>query len=254
MTGKDEENKLWVRRFNPRDDSGLRLVCLPHAGGSASFYLPVAHAAPGPVDVLAIQYPGRQDRRKEPSVPTIAELADEVTRVLEPWLDQPLALFGHSMGATLAFEVARRLEDRHGVVLAALFASGRRAPSRHRDENVHRQGDDGVIAELKRLSGTDSQVLGDEDLLRMVLPAIRADYRAVETYVYEPGGKLRCPVIGLVGDDDPKVTVDEARSWSDHTEGTFDLHVFTGGHFYLTDHQDEIMKVISDILLPARTG
>ncbi|MBO0656333.1 thioesterase [Streptomyces triculaminicus] len=249
MTGKNEENELWIRRFNPRDDSKLRLVCLPHAGGSASFYYPMASAVPHPVDVLAVQYPGRQDRRREPGITSIQALADEVTKALEPWTDQPLALFGHSMGATLAFEVARRLESRHGVVPAALFASGRRAPSRPRNEAVHRLGDDGLIAEIKALSGTDSHVLGDEELLRMVLPAIRADYRAAETYVYEPGEKLRCPVIGLVGDNDPKVTVDEARSWGDHTEGPFDFHIFDGGHFYLLHHRAAIIKMISDHLL-----
>ncbi|WP_129293079.1 thioesterase II family protein [Streptomyces lydicus] len=251
MTDKNEDNELWIRRFNPRDESKLRLVCLPHAGGSASFYHPMASAVPLPVDVLAVQYPGRQDRRTEPGITSIQALADEVTEALEPWTDQPLALFGHSMGATLAFEVARRLESRHGVVPAALFASGRRAPSRPRNESVHRLGDDGLIAELKALSGTDSQVLGDEEVLRMVLPAIRTDYRAAETYVYEPGEKLHCPVIGLVGDGDPKVTVGEARSWGDHTEGPFNFHTFGGGHFYLLNHRTEIIKIISDHLLGA---
>ncbi|CAL9649390.1 thioesterase [Streptomyces sp. DH-12] len=252
MTGKNEDNGLWIRRFQPRDDAAVRLVCLPHAGGSASFYFPMAKAVPAPVDVLGVQYPGRQDRRTEPAVTDLHDLADQVTAALLPWTDRPLALFGHSMGATLGYEVARRLEEHHDVVLTQLFASGRRAPSRYVHETVHLRDDDGLITELKRLSGTDSQVLGDEELLRMVLPAIRADYRAAETYTYRPSAPLRSPVTVLTGDADPKVTVEQARAWAEHTEGPFDFHVFPGGHFYLANHQPQIVRIVTDRLLTAR--
>ncbi|MFE7192682.1 thioesterase II family protein [Kitasatospora sp. NPDC057541] len=238
----------WIRRFDPRPDAEVRLVCLPHAGGSASFFLPVARAMPQSVDVLCVQYPGRQDRRTEPLLDTVPELADRIAAALLPWIDRPLAFFGHSLGATLAFEVARRLERDKGLVAAALFASGRRAPSTHRTETVHLRDDDGLIADMRGLSGTDARLLGDEEILRMILPATRADYRAAETYVYEPGEALRCPLVALVGDDDPKVTVDEAAAWADHTEDRFDLRVFPGGHFYLADHQAAVIKVMTDRL------
>ncbi|MFB8408822.1 thioesterase II family protein [Streptomyces albidoflavus] len=252
MTGKNEDNGLWIRRFQPRDDAAVRLVCLPHAGGSASFYFPMAKAVPAGIDVLAVQYPGRQDRRSEPGVTDLHTLADQVTEALLPWTDRPLALFGHSMGSSLGYEVARRLEERHNVVPAHLFASGRRAPSRYVHETVHQRDDDGLIAELKRLSGTDSQVLGDEELLRMVLPAIRADYEAAETYRERPSAPLRSPVTVLTGDTDPKVTLDQARAWAGHTEGSFGCHVFPGGHFYLANHQPQIVRIIADQLLGAR--
>ncbi|EST36340.1 thioesterase II family protein [Streptomyces roseochromogenus] len=245
MTTLAEHDRLWIRRYHPRPDAAARLVCLPHAGGSATFYHPVSASLPASVDVLAVQYPGRQDRRNEPCADSIQELADHVTSVLLPWTDRPLLFFGHSMGATLGFEVARRLERDHGVVLHALFASARRAPSCPRDESVHLRDDDGLIAEMRNLSGTDSAILDDEELIRMALPAIRADYRAAETYRYEPGPNLRCPIVGLVGDDDPKVTVDEARAWSRHTDASFDLHVFQGGHFYLTSHQREVLDLLA---------
>ncbi|WP_369394279.1 thioesterase II family protein [Streptomyces sp. CG1] len=245
MTTLAEHDRLWIRRYHPRPDAAARLVCLPHAGGSATFYHPVSAGLPASVDVLAVQYPGRQDRRNEPCADSIQELADHVTSVLLPWTDLPLLFFGHSMGATLGFEVARRLERDHGVVLHALFASARRAPSCPRDESVHLRDDDGLVAEMRKLSGTDSAILDDEELIRMALPAIRADYRAAETYAYEPGPNLRCPIVGLVGDDDPKVTVDEARAWSRHTDASFDFHVFQGGHFYLTSHQREVLDLLA---------
>ncbi|MBY8841327.1 thioesterase II family protein [Streptomyces sp. SP2-10] len=244
MTTLAQHDRLWIRRYEPRPDAAVRLVCLPHAGGSASFYRPVSVTMPESVDVLAVQYPGRQDRRDEPCATSIAELADHVTSVLLPWTDRPLLLFGHSMGATLGFEVARRLERDHDVVLRALFASARRAPSCPRQENVHLRDDDGLVEEMRRLSGTDSAILDDDELIRMALPAIRADYRAAETYVYEPGPNLTCPVFALVGDDDPKVTVDEARAWSRHTDAASECHVFEGGHFYLTSHQVKVRELL----------
>ncbi|MBZ4322831.1 thioesterase II family protein [Streptomyces huiliensis] len=248
VPGLTDDNALWIRRFKPRPDAGVRLVCLPHAGGSASFYHPMAMAMPDVADVLCVQYPGRQDRRNEPLIDSIPELADRVFSVLLPWADRPLAFFGHSMGASLAFEVARRFEREKGIVATALFASARRAPSVHREESVHLRDDDGIIAETRRLSGTDAQVLEDDELVRMILPALRADYRAAETYRYEPGPPLRCPVVALAGDADPKVTVDEAAAWAGHTTSSFDLRVFTGGHFYLTHHQDAVLREVADRL------
>ncbi|MFF8729226.1 thioesterase II family protein [Streptomyces sp. NPDC015171] len=245
MSTPADHDRLWIRRYHPRPDAAVRLVCLPHAGGSATFYRPVSASMPDSVDVLAVQYPGRQDRRHEPCATSIRELADQVTTVLLPWTDRPLILFGHSMGATLGFEVARRLERDHGIVPRALFASARRAPSCPRNESVHLRDDDGLVAEMRQLSGTDSAILDDVELIRMALPAIRADYRVAETYVYEPGPNLRCPVVGLTGDADPKVTVDEARAWSRHTDGAFEFHEFSGGHFYLTSHQKPVLDLLA---------
>ncbi|MFG2139927.1 thioesterase II family protein [Streptomyces sp. NPDC048650] len=249
-----EDNDLWVRRFHPAPEAVTRLVCLPHAGGSASYYFRVAEALAPDIDVLAVQYPGRQDRHREPCVESLPELARQVVHRLLPWTDRPLALFGHSMGASLAFEVARLLEHAHGVTPAALFASGRRAPSAHRDEFVHRTGDEQLIREVQELSGTDAQLLENAEMLRMVLPAIRSDYKAAETYRYVPGPDLSCPVTALIGDTDPRVTLDEARSWAAHTTGTFDLKVYGGGHFYLNQHSRAVNREISAQLLSVTTG
>ncbi|MET9444915.1 alpha/beta fold hydrolase [Streptomyces sp. NPDC006610] len=243
MTNVSTGTDSWVRRFHPADTAGTRLVCFPHAGGSASYYFPVSQALSPAVDVLAIQYPGRQDRRTEPCLDDVGELAERATTALGPWTDRPLALFGHSLGATLAYEVALRLEAA-GTGPVELFASGRRAPSRHRDGRVHLGDDDSLIDTIRQLSGTDPRALEDEELLRMVLPAIRSDYKAAETYRHRPGPPLSCPITVLTGDHDPEVTRDEAAAWSDHTTDRFSLHEFPGGHFYLNAHAATVVSLI----------
>jgi pyochelin biosynthesis protein PchC len=248
MSTAVRDSDLWFRNFEPAPDAPVRLVCLPHAGGSASFYLPVARALSPGVDVIGAQYPGRQDRRHEPCLQSIAELADGLTEAVLPWCDRPVALFGHSMGATLAYEVARRLEDRGGPVPVRLFVSGRRAPSEDCDDHIHQRDDDGILAELRRMSGTHAAILGDEEIMRMAMPAIRADYTAAESYRHDGGPPVHCPMTVLTGDDDARTSVPAARAWRSHTDGDFDFHLYSGGHFFLVDHAAEVNALIRDTL------
>jgi surfactin synthase thioesterase subunit len=234
----------WVRRFHPAPDAHARLVCLPHAGGSASFFFPVAKALAPAVDVLAVQYPGRQDRRHEPVVDNISDLADHILDALRDLDDRPLALFGHSMGAVLGYELALRMPAAGLPAPTRLFASGRRAPSRDRAERVHEGSDAELVSELRKLGGVEAAMLADPEVLEMILPAIRGDYRAVETYRHDPGRKLDCPVTVLTGDSDPRVSMDEARAWAEHTTGPTDLEVLPGGHFFLVDQQDRVLEIV----------
>lgn len=238
----------WIRRFEPGPVNGAGLVCFPHAGGAASFYVPLARALAGVAEVSGVQYPGRQDRRAEPAAASIGELADQIAAVLHPLPERPTAFFGHSMGAVVAFEVIRRLEARGGPVPFLLFASGRRAPSARRTESVHRGDDAALVAEITSLGGTDPRVLADPELRSIVLPPTRADYRAIETYQPEPGASVGTPVTVLVGDSDRAATLAEAAAWKDHTSGAFDLRVFPGGHFYLLDRQAEVVDAVTSAL------
>ena len=249
MTVSAEERDRWVRRFRVCPESRVRLVCFPHAGGSASYYFPMAQGlAPG-VEVLAVQYPGRQDRRQEPHIETITELADRVHEALGGWTDRPYAFFGHSMGAVLAYEVASRCERQGGAPPPVwLFASGRSAPSRDVRGDVHRRDDEGILAELLRVGGTDRRLLDDEELKAAVLTATRNDYRAIETYTHTPGTTLSCPVTALVGDTDPKVGTDDADAWREHTTSPFALRVLPGGHFYLSEQWPEVTATVTAAL------
>jgi surfactin synthase thioesterase subunit len=238
------DDDLWCRRYQPARNPAARLVCLPHAGGSAPFYRPVALALGADVDVVAIQYPGRQDRRTELPIRDLGVLADRVHAILRRQPELPLTIFGHSMGAVLGFEVTRRLEaDGHGPV--HLFASGRRSPTSYRDERVHLRDDAGILAELRKLNGTASAVLGNDELMRASLPSLRADYEAIETYRCAAGSTVSCPVTVLTGDSDPNTTLEEARAWAEQVTGSFDLRVFPGGHFFLIDQADEVTAILS---------
>jgi pyochelin biosynthetic protein PchC len=210
----------WLRRFHPAPAAVARLVCFPHAGGAAPYFFPWSAALSPRLEVLAVQYPGRQERRHEPLVDSIDALADAVAAELRELTGLPLLLFGHSMGATVAYEVARRLTPAH------LFVSGRRAPSRPWAQRMHTRPDAEILAELGKLSGTDAKVLGSEEIMRLALPALRNDYRAVETY-RDPGGpRVGCPISVLIGDDDPTSSVPDATAWRDHTTGPCAVHVF----------------------------
>jgi surfactin synthase thioesterase subunit len=250
---KDTESTDWIRRYRPSPDSGVRLVCFPYAGGSATFFHPVAMSLAPVADVVALQYPGRQDRFREPCITDLGVLADRLAEQITALSEKPTVLFGHSMGAALAFETAVRLEAAGTNPPRAVVASGRRAPSVHRAEHVHERDDDGIIAELRALDGTDSAVFGDEELLRLALPAIRGDYTAVETYTCPADRRLHCGITVLTGDSDPRTTPEEAGAWQTHTLGPFDLRVFGGGHFFLTDHRAAVDDLLAGHLHRART-
>jgi surfactin synthase thioesterase subunit len=203
--------------------------------------------SPG-IDVLAVQYPGRQDRRLEPQIDNIPELVDRMYQALDEWTDRPFAFFGHSMGAVLAYELTRKLQAAGDRSPTMLFVSGRRAPSCGRRSSVHRLDDERLLAELRRVGGTDERILADPDLRTAILAVTRNDYRAIETYVHVPAPPLECPISVLVGDRDPQVSVDEAAAWAQHSEGPFDIHVLPGGHFYVNDQWPRVTGIVTAAL------
>ncbi|WFB10995.1 alpha/beta fold hydrolase [Streptomyces sp. LX-29] len=254
MTGKTSQSGAWLRRFRPAPDATVRVVCLPHAGGSASAFFPLSRHLPPSVDLLAVQYPGRQERHQEKALTDLGALADEVAAALTPMTDLPLLLFGHSMGAVVGFETAARLESGGANPPLGIIVSGRRSPTIHRHETVHLLDDAGLLKEIQALSGTQARILDDPDMVRMIVKPLRADYTAIETYSHSSGVRLRCPVSAFVGDCDPRVTPAEAEAWRGLTSGPFWLRTFSGGHFYLNGAEREVAAAMVEDLRTLSEG
>jgi pyochelin biosynthesis protein PchC len=242
-------SRLWLRRFTTVTQPWARLVCLPHAGGSASFFRPWRlHLAPD-VELYAVQYPGRLDRIADPCLDDMDEVAGAICAALAPLMDRPVALFGHSLGATIGYEVARRLPARTGRAPVRLFVSGRPGPERLRRGTRHLWPDDALWATIGTLGGTRSEVLADAELQRAFLPALRSDYRLAERYRPAPGPRLGCPVTALIGDADTEVDAAEAGSWAQVTDAGFSLRSFPGDHFYLLPRQADVLAEVQRRLL-----
>jgi len=237
---------VWIRRFRPAAPSTaptrVQLLCFPYTGGTASYYHAMSTALPRDIALLAIQYSGRQDRFRENCIGDLAVLAQNVASEMVGVIHEtPFALFGHSMGSVVAFEVACLLEDA-GYHPTSLFTSGRYAPSvspRTDLKIFHDMSTRSLFTALLEDPRSHSKILREmpqyEDYIKLVLPSIRADYQAIETYVYEPRPPLSCPISVLIGKDDPHVTRETARTWAEHTTADCNVHVFPGDHFYLDD-------------------
>ncbi|HCA85841.1 MAG TPA: thioesterase [Streptomyces sp.] len=239
-----DHDSRWLRRYVNTTPPGLRMLCLPHAGGSATFFHRWGHAFGEGVEVMAARYPGRQERILDEPLTDMGALADVLTEELLPLLDTPLVLFGHSMGASLGYEIALRLQERESAPPVLLMVSGRKAPHLLTPHTVDLNDDDALITEVLRLGGTDSALLEDPGLRELVLPAIRADFEIVARYPARPGVQLHCQVVAYVGDSDPVVDVESVRGWELLAPKGFDLRMMQGGHFYLAEREVEL---ISDI-------
>ncbi len=243
----------WLRRFVAPNRPAARLVCFPHVGGSAVFFARMAQSLSPRIDTLAVQYPGRMERMSEPFAATLTDLADEVAAALTAPAsadDGPLALFGHSMGAVVAFEVARRLQAA-GRPCDRLFVSGRAAPTAQHRESLSRLDDRALIEEMQRIGGTDPRLFEDPELAALLLGVIRADYGLLEKYRFEPEPLLDCAVTALNGDADPRVSPAAAAGWAARTRGTFRAITLRGGHFYLAEQTAQVVAVVEAGLIGA---
>ncbi|WP_246794909.1 thioesterase II family protein [Burkholderia perseverans] len=222
----------WIRELQLSPGPRARIVGLPHAGGSAGFFRNWRGHLRGELDLLAVQYPGREDRFGEPGAATIEALADPVAEALRHYTDRPLVLFGHSLGAVLAYEVAVRLE-RAGRPPLRVFVSGHPAPHQQRRTDLHRQSDQALLADITRLSPDSRALFEDAELRAVYLPMIRRDYQAIETYRCPRPTLLDTPLDIVLPLDDTEVDRHEALAWQQVTRGASRWAAFEGGHFYL---------------------
>lgn len=224
----------WLGRLQLNPQAQLRLFCFPYAGGGTLAFRGWAESFPAGVEICPVQLPGREHRLREPALTSIAAIVEAAAASLLPCLDRPFAFFGHSMGALISFDLARTLRDHYGIAPASLFVSGCRAPQlRRKRPPTYDLSDAEFMHELRSLNGTPRELLDSPDLMRVLLPLLRADFEASETYAYVPGAPLDCPVHAYGGADDPEVERREIREWCEQTSAEFSLKLFPGDHFFL---------------------
>lgn len=237
----------FVRRAR-RANRKTRLFCFPHAGAGASAFAAWPALFPPEVEIVAVQLPGREDRVGEPHPASVEVAVRMVAVALRPYLQGPYAFFGHSGGALLAFELARALRKR-GTQPRHLFLSGQPAPGHHSAATqLHRLSDEDFGDALRGLDGTSDGVFGDPELMKLLLPTLRADFTLWENHRHRPGPPLSVPVTALGGDTDPRAPISGLQAWAEHTTGEFSVEVFSGGHFYLNDSEAELTTVLGSTL------
>lgn len=246
----------WLRCYRPRPEAALRLVCFPHAGGGAGAFRGWPDLLPPWIELLAVQYPGREDRFGEPLVTELTALARAAAAELAEQAEQdsrPMAFFGHSMGGAVAHEVALSLAASGGPGPVHLVVSAREPVEHVAPGSIHLGGGTALRAELIRLGGTSSELFDNAELWRLMEPVLRADYQIVETYRPALGRRLSCAVTAFAAEDDSELTVGQAAEWAQATDGPFALRTFPGGHFYLVPQRERVLRELADCLLPAPT-
>ncbi len=237
---------LWLRRSAAVTSPRLRLFCFPYAGGGSTVYRGWNAGLPTDVELYSVLLPGRESRLAEPPCQYLDVVVHALTDELEPLLDRPTAFFGHSLGALLAFEVARELRRRGAPEPRHLFASAFRAPFRPPGGPfVHSLDEAELVEELRSYGGIPPEVLANTELMALVLPALRADFALHETYVYEEEDPLGCPLTALAGRQDDKVPPDMVEGWERVTSARYRLELFDGDHFFLHARRDEVLRLIA---------
>jgi medium-chain acyl-[acyl-carrier-protein] hydrolase len=235
----------WVGYPAPRPGATLRLFCLPYAGGGTRIFQSWSDRLPGVVEVASVRLPGRERRFHEPPLRRMDTLLSRLAEGVGPHLDRRYALFGHSVGARIAFELARTLR-RHGAAPpVVLFVSGSHAPQAPRVPPTHDLPDKELIEWLRKLGGTLPEVLDNPALLSVLLPVLRADLSVADSYVYTPEPPLDCPIRGFRGAHDTGVPLELAAAWQAQTHSGFALRTLPGGHFFLHTQQRALLDAIA---------
>jgi medium-chain acyl-[acyl-carrier-protein] hydrolase len=225
------------------------LFCFPHAGGNASVFRDWAEEFPKEVEVCAIQLPGRGGRIFEPPAVSLVETIAALSEAFRPYQDRPFALFGHSLGALVGFEFARRLRAMN-IRPVHLFVSGRGAPQLPDPEPPirHLPAAEFVEAVRWRYQGIPDEILRDGEMMNLWLPALRADITIDETYRYREEASLDCPISCFGGLDDGGATVESLAGWRDQTSGAFAMTMLPGGHFFIQSARQAFLRAIAEEL------
>ena len=234
----------WLKKPDTR--ARYRLFCFPYAGGGASAYYTWQSSFPAEIEICPVQLPGRENRITEQPFSDLSLLVQAIADVLLPHLETPFAFFGHSMGTLISFELARQLRRQNAPGPVHLFVAGHRAPQLpDPDAPTYHLPDADFVDSLRRFNGTPDSVLQDARLMRLMLPALRADMMISETYAYTPEEPLACSISAFCGMQDREASYDAMLAWREQTLGSFRLRMLPGDHFFPRTYQSLLLQAIS---------
>ena len=239
----DRNPWLAARRPNPR--AMIRLLCFPYAGGGESIFRAWPEGLPESVDVCAVQLPGRGARVNEPPFTNLRDLVEALGSGLAPYLDKPFAIFGHSMGALIGFELARRLRSEYAIEPVHLFVSGRPGPRTVRSRPANALSDSEFLELLWAYNGTPEEALANPELMAVMLPVIRADFSVSQSYIYTPEPPLDCAITAFGGLHDETVSRANLEEWREHTRDRFLVRMLPGNHFFLNTARQLLLSAIT---------
>jgi medium-chain acyl-[acyl-carrier-protein] hydrolase len=241
-----EEVPSWITIPRPSSVERLRLFCLPSAGTGTSMYHTWAAALPN-VEVCPIQLPGRESRMREPALTRMTLLIEALIVAMLPYLSTPFAFWGHSMGALISFELARRLIRDGQQGPRHLFIAARPAPQLRDDRPLlHAQPEPAFVEQVSiRYGALPKLILDDPELMRLFMPTLRADLAVCETYEYQDGEPLNCPISVFGGWQDNGVSPTDLEAWRVQTTAQFSLRMFAGDHFFIKSAKSELLRAIT---------
>jgi medium-chain acyl-[acyl-carrier-protein] hydrolase len=238
-------DQSWIACKSPAPSGLLRLFCFPYAGGSASMFRAWIKPLSPVVEVLPVQLPGRGDRINEAAFTDLTPLVEALVKALAPYLDTPFAFFGHSMGALISFELARKLRSDHGPMPVHIIASGRRAPQIAQDRMTYNLGDADFEEELIRLGGTSNEIVKHPEIMELIRPLLRADFQVCQEYKYTHQPPLPCPLTVIGGADDPDVRIDHLNAWREQTTREFSVSTLPGDHFFIQSASAAVLQLVA---------
>ncbi|ABC33616.1 predicted thioesterase involved in non-ribosomal peptide biosynthesis [Hahella chejuensis KCTC 2396] len=245
-------HRMQERWFMPAPQAGksIRLFCFPYAGGSPNAFRSWVKRFPDDMDVVVVRLPGRENRISEAPFSEWPPLVESVLQAIVPYLNQPFAFFGHSFGGRVIFELTRRLQSYGGPLPEHVFISGCRCPhlSSHQPF-IHQLPMEGLIERIRQMNGAPEAALQDQQLMALMEPMLRADFKLSECWSGDKSQTLRVPITALSGQDDPIDASARMQEWEDYTSGGFQLRTFPGDHFFIRSSEQEVTAFISQTLL-----
>ncbi|WP_449418332.1 alpha/beta fold hydrolase [Phormidium nigroviride] len=250
LTVPQDTNLSWINKSEFSTSAKIRLFCFPYAGGGASTYRSWESQLPPEIEVCPIQLPGRENRISEAPITEFTELVEALADVLKPMLDRPFAFYGHSMGGLLAFEVAKSLRDRFGLLPIHLFIGATIAPQLPNPFPALDLTSRLKLTTFLHSLGTSSKVLQNTELMEALLPTMKADFLALESYTYKDNAPLDCPISAFAGSKDRFVSEEDIAAWSIQTLSGFHLESVAGSHLFLESDREQVLQTICRELAP----